>query len=284
VPALADLSVQEAETAHEISKAENLLSMSEAQLTDYLRSINRIGQPKDRQPSTLEVYTWFVAKEKAIYTALNMLRSRDPRDTTYTGFIWAPLEMEQPIKEALQHFPTVDFNNWRANTEQEIELRPPTYFKNSDPMWVMQNITNTYGIPSYQEANPAVFAVVTFPFLFGIMFGDYGHGSLILVFGLFLVFANERLAEIPGMKAVLQLRYMVMMMGFFSCYNGLLYNEWFAIPYDWFGTCYDTTKAYSKDRIAGTYDFPLGPDGYDCVYPFGLDPTWFLDDAAILLV
>jgi V-type H+-transporting ATPase subunit a len=31
---------------------------------------------------------------------------------------------------------------------------------------------------------------------------------------------------------------MFFLMGFFSCYNGLLYNEWFAIPYDWFGSCY----------------------------------------------
>jgi len=30
------------------------------------------------------------------------------------------------------------------------------------------------------------------------------------------------------------------MMGFFSCYNGFLYNEWFAIPFPWFNSCYET--------------------------------------------
>jgi V-type H+-transporting ATPase subunit a len=42
----------------------------------------------------------------------------------------------------------------------------------------------------YKEVNPAVFACVTFPFLFGVMFGDMGHGSLMFVFGLLLVFAE----------------------------------------------------------------------------------------------
>jgi V-type H+-transporting ATPase subunit a len=38
----------------------------------------------------------------------------------------------------------------------------------------------------YKEFNPAVFSVVTFPFLFGVMFGDIGHG-LIMALACFLV-------------------------------------------------------------------------------------------------
>ena len=42
----------------------------------------------------------------------------------------------------------------------------------------------------YQEANPAVYAVITFPFLFAVMFGDWGHG-LCLLFGAFILIARE---------------------------------------------------------------------------------------------
>jgi V-type H+-transporting ATPase subunit a len=81
---------------------------------------------------------------------------------------------------------------------------------------------------------------VTFPFLFAVMFGDYGHGSLLFVVGIFLVLMNDKLKNTAAAEAC-RLRYMLTMMGFFSMYNGLLYNEFFAIPNDWFGSCFETS-------------------------------------------
>lgn len=81
-------------------------------------------------------------------------------------------------------------------------------------------------------------------------------------------------------------------MGFFSCYNGLLYNEWFAIPYPWFNSCYVTDKIPKEDTgyIFPYVDFPTETglttqyDSTTCVYPFGMDPTWFLSANDILVV
>jgi len=79
-------------------------------------------------------------------------------------------------------------------------------------------------------------------------------------------------------------------MGFFSCYNGLLYNEWFAIPYPWFNSCYYTDELPTKEtgfRFPYTEFLPTGTttefDGTNCVYPFGMDPTWFLSSNDILV-
>jgi len=68
---------------------------------------------------------------------------------------------------------------------------PPTFFKSNAVIEIPQMITNTYGVPNYGEANPAVFTIVTFPFLFAVMFGDYGHGSLILLVGSILVLFDK---------------------------------------------------------------------------------------------
>jgi V-type H+-transporting ATPase subunit a len=97
---------------------------------------------------------------------------------------------------------------------------------------------NTYGIPMYKEVNPAVFACVSFPFLFGVMFGDMGHGLILLIVGLSLVFFNDNLKG-GSMDTVLKARYLLLLMGFFATYNGLIYNEAFAIPIDFFGSCYE---------------------------------------------
>jgi V-type H+-transporting ATPase subunit a len=45
----------------------------------------------------------------------------------------------------------------------------------------------------YKEVNPAVFAIITFPFLFGVMFGDLGHGTLLFLAGLGLVLGNDKM-------------------------------------------------------------------------------------------
>jgi vacuolar-type H+-ATPase subunit I/STV1 len=46
-------------------------------------------------------------------------------------------------------------------------------------------------VAKYQEANPTVYTIITFPFLFAVMFGDWGHGICLLLATLFLI-ARER--------------------------------------------------------------------------------------------
>ena len=54
-----------------------------------------------------------------------------------------------------------------------------------------QAIVDAYGVARYREVNPTVFTIVTFPFLFAVMFGDVGHGFLMLLMCIYLI-ANER--------------------------------------------------------------------------------------------
>jgi V-type H+-transporting ATPase subunit a len=71
-----------------------------------------------------------------------------------------------------------------------------------------QEIVNTYGIPRYQEINPALFTVTTFPFLFGVMFGDIGHGLVLFLIGLYLMIFNHQIKKSDSLfKAMLPARY-----------------------------------------------------------------------------
>jgi V-type H+-transporting ATPase subunit a len=72
---------------------------------------------------------------------------------------------------------------------------PPTYFQTNKFTSAFQEIFGAYGVAKYQEANPGAFNIVTFPFLFGIMFGDWGRGILLLLPTLYLIIREKKLAS-----------------------------------------------------------------------------------------
>lgn len=80
-----------------------------------------------------------------------------------------------------------------------------------------------------------MFTAVTFPFLFGVMFGDVFHGAILLIVGLCLCLIKPK----AHMKDLHNLRYMVLLMGLFSTYCGYIYNDFTSIPLETAGaSCY----------------------------------------------
>lgn len=134
-----------------------------------------------------------------------------------------------------------------------------------------QDFVDTYGIPRYGEINPAVFTAITFPFLFGVMYGDIGHGACLFSAGLYLILTERRLVTDPSMgEMTRQLyggRYMISMMGAFGVYAGLIYNDFFALSLNLFGSTYDYGECF------GTRDCTASHTPQS-VYAFGLDPIW----------
>ena len=49
-------------------------------------------------------------------------------------------------------------------------------------------------VARYQEANPAVYTTIIFPFLFAVMFGDWGHGICLLLGALVLIAGERKLS------------------------------------------------------------------------------------------
>lgn len=133
IPDMNDLQAKKIEMVTKITKSRNLYNMSVDQLKDYLYELNRSSDQSQDNVSKLEIYKWFVAKEKAIYHALNMLKAHHQ---TYIGFMWIPADKESIVTMALQEFNTTEFMKWNAPDGKGPT--PPTSFKSNDMLWFHQ--------------------------------------------------------------------------------------------------------------------------------------------------
>jgi V-type H+-transporting ATPase subunit a len=72
------------------------------------------------------------------------------------------------------------------------------------------------------------------------MFGDIGHGSVLLLVGILMCIFNQPIRKAaPGAAGILKGRYLFLLMGLFATFCGLCYNDFMAIPLNLFDTCYD---------------------------------------------
>mmetsp|Transcript_1439 Transcript_1439/g.5466 ORF Transcript_1439/g.5466 Transcript_1439/m.5466 type:complete len:649 (-) Transcript_1439:2090-4036(-) len=229
-----------------------------------------------------ELSTWIeiVTREAAIFHILNML-SIDVTRKCLIAEGWIPADSKRLIQGALQRA------SQRASSPvgtvfQPLSTKeaPPTYFQTTKFTLAFQEIVDAYGVARYQEANPTVYTIITFPFLFAVMFGDVGHGLLLTLAAGALVLWERKLGSRKLNEMVSMCfsgRYVLLMMGAFSIYTGLLYNEAFSIPMAIFGgtrfVCSQPDSSLSMFDCpnATTTGLVMGDSG---PYPVGVDPVW----------
>lgn len=70
-------------------------------------------------------------------------------------------------------------------------------------------------------------------------------------------------------------RYIILLMGLFSMYTGLIYNDIFSKSLNIFGSSWRSN--YNATFLAENKMLQLNPDSLDYLqhpYPFGIDPVW----------
>lgn len=103
-------------------------------------------------------------------------------------------------------------------TRGKIEV--PVLFKHTPFLKPFEILVAGYGIPAYRMVDPTVFVAITFLAMFGMMFGDAGHGLILLAAGLILGARYERLRDAGKLIAYC---------GISSVFFGILYGSFFGL-------------------------------------------------------
>ena len=269
----------------EIKLKKNLMVSIERTLLDFCTTKNIYENKKGYKYS---LYKLFFDQEKMVYTALNKCIVRD---TFVDGQIWIPTSELPQVNALLQNLFTQNDESQNKQNKSTAYLEdlpldedsiPPTLILTNEFTDAFQQVVNTYGIPRYREINPGYFTIITFPFLFGIMYGDIGHGLILLLFALYLCIFNKSLSK-GSLKGFLFARYFLLLMGIFATYCGLLYNDFLSIPVD-AGSCYDRVDKNKGEWLNRTlFKDSDGKENY-CSYKFGLDPVWYITSNELAFV
>ena len=99
---------------------------------------------------------------------------------------------------------------------ENIEAGPPTKLKNPKFFKPFEMYIRMYGLPGYNEIDPTIFVALTYSFIFGAMFGDVGHGLILLIGGLVLYKVKK-----------MNLAYIISCAGFFSTIFGFMFGSIF---------------------------------------------------------
>uniref|UniRef100_A0A8C2PU38 V-type proton ATPase subunit a n=1 Tax=Cyprinus carpio TaxID=7962 RepID=A0A8C2PU38_CYPCA len=226
-----------------------------------------------------------VQKCKAVQMVLNLC-SPSVTEKCLIAEAWCPVAKLSLLQSALiegtrKSGSSVDsfYNRLPAPTS------PPTLFNTNTFTSSFQNIVDAYGVASYREVNPAVYTIITFPFLFAVMFGDVGHGLLMTLAALWMILEERDPKMRNNTNEIWRMlfggRYLILLMGLFSIYTGAVYNEcfskglsplssgWHLKPmmqhYNWSDETLRSNQYLTLDpNVTGVFQGP---------YLFGIDPV-----------
>lgn len=105
---------------------------------------------------------------------------------------------------------------------QPTRAEPPTLMLGTRVARSLRPLVDTYGTVPYADLDPSVFAGIAYVAMFGMMFGDVGHGLILSGLGLYL-----RHAGLPALQSLHGVGTLIVAAGLASAAFGVLYGEAF---------------------------------------------------------
>ena len=140
---------------------------------------------------------------RAVSTQLQLSEAAQKFGATWATAVisgWVPEAgadgLRQAVMEAIGGRAVIEFA--RPDAEDIEAGRVPSYVVHHRFLEPFEGMVRGYGVASYQEIEPTVLFAASFLLMFGVIFGDLGHGFCLLVIGL----ATRRMAKQKSVRDV----------------------------------------------------------------------------------
>jgi V/A-type H+/Na+-transporting ATPase subunit I len=197
-----------------IQSIRNTMESTQRRIDELQEILRRMGEERKGQ---LRELLWQAHTSRVLSDAI--VRFGQLRHT-YVVTGWVPAddleELTHRLKQASREILIETLPTSRTGHNQNV----PVALLNNRFLRPFQMLVNTYARPRYGEIDPTVLMALTFPLLFGAMFGDLGQGLLLLVLGLLM---HNKLF----LKGMSSLGLLIAYCGASAAIFGVLYGSFF---------------------------------------------------------
>ncbi len=181
--------------------ASKIVASLQAEKAEVQRRINALqtakGDLRDSYAEQLHILLWRVRAGQMLARAISQYGKLRH---TYVIVGWVPSllldELITQLKQTSRQIMIESTPYKRSGSEPNV----PVSLNNPGIAGAFQPLVTTYAQPSYKEIDPTLLMTLTFPFLFGVMFGDVGHGLLLFLLGMLL--SSRRVNALQGMAGL----------------------------------------------------------------------------------
>lgn len=132
---------------------------------------------------------------------------------------WIPESEAEGYARRLDAEPTITL--LFEEPDMAEHLKPPTKLKNNRLIRPFEKFVEMYSLPSYNELDPTLLFALTYSLMFGVMYGDIGHGAVLALVG--VIMQRKKMFLGPILKIC----------GFVAVIFGVFYGSIFGIELEY---------------------------------------------------
>jgi V/A-type H+-transporting ATPase subunit I len=180
-----------------------------------------MNEMRETRKAQLQDLLWRVRADRAMADALARFGKLH---YTYLIVGWVPTRsmsaLTLKLRETSQEILIESTPSKRGQADRDI----PVALNNPGLLSAFQQLVTIYARPRYGEIDPTILIALTFPLIFGAMFGDVGHG--VVLAGLGALLSSRKIASLRSLES---LGPIVIACGLVATVFGFLYGSLFGL-------------------------------------------------------